>query len=636
MFRNGDLPFYLRVCASRADVDALARGSAFIAEADEPAYRAWLERMRKNGYRPYWVHAIDSNGPMRIAALAARNPEDIAWESHIDRGPREWDKSAMDLLMKRKFRLASLACDSQAGEAVFVSIWHKVAYAPYGDHYLWYRRNATQSREKIADEINHGKKPVAMVEYPDQGWTYYGVFGVSLDATYRTLGPELEFEPLLKERRQQTALGYRPVSFTSRSDGSRRRFAMVLWRDDPATTWDSLSVASRRLGLEIARREAGGFRSEFLTPVDGSRPYYVGWTRHDPPSGGETVPALAGLETALKDFMHERGIRGATLAVARNGQVLLSRSFGWSDRNATKPMAPGDPMRLASLSKRFTAAAIHKLIRDGKLKSDQKVVELLDLKAPPGKTMDPRWAKVTIQNLIDHRGGWRSADGGDPMLNPPPIAAEPRRPLPPSAREIIEYMAGQPLQFEPGTDRAYSDFGYCLLGRVIGRVTGRSYIDSIRALVLEPLTIEGVDVGRSLPQDRNSLEPEYVHPGDARNLFSTDQGAKIRHPDGGLSIEALDSTGGLIAPAADVARFFSHYGGREGRPDPPNDKRSVFTGQLPGTYAMALRLPGNLVIVVLCNQSVSVSGAPMNALSGLMERAAGKVQSWPTTELDRR
>jgi hypothetical protein len=44
---------------------------------------------------------------------------------------------------------------------------------------------------------------------------------------------------------------------------------------------------------------------------------------------------------------------------------------------------------------------------------------------------------------------------------------------------------------------------------------------------------------------------------------------------------------------------------------------------------MALRLPGNVVIVVLFNQRVAVSGAPMDAISTLMERAAAKVQAWP-------
>jgi len=70
------------------------------------------------------------------------------------------------------------------------------------------------------------------------------------------------------------------------------------------------------------------------------------------------------------------------------------------------------------------------------------------------------------------------------------------------------------------------------------------------------------------------------------------------------------------------------------RPNPPRDEHRIYFGELPGTFAMALRLPGNLVIVVLCNQRVSVSGSPKNALAGLMERAAAKVRSWPATKVN--
>ena len=628
--------FYLRVFARSADVDAPPGTSTFLIAALEPDYFAWLEGMRKAGYRPTWVHIVDGDGPVRFAALAVRNPEGLAWECRIDRGPKAWETLWNELYIKKRLRIASASCSLKSGELVVASIGNIAQYLSPGNSFLWFGCSDKGLNERIGNETGiFARKPVAIVGYPDQGSIRYAVFGVPLDAAYHWLSPELELEPLWKAKEERMALGYRPVSVISRPDSDRRRFAMVLWRDDPATSATGLTVSPRSFAFVNARMEAQGFRPQFLTPLTSKKLYHVGWTRQELPSGGAAVPALAGLETALTDFMRERGIRGATLAVAKDGRIVLSRSFGWSDRNATKPVAPGDPMRLASLSKQFTAAAIQKLIGEGKLAPDGKVVALLDIKPPQGKTMDPRWEKVTIQNLIDHRGGWRRADGGDPMLDSPQIATKPRRPFPPSARDIVDYMAGRPLDFEPGTERAYTNFGYCLLGRVIEQVTGRPYVDSIRALVLEPLNIKGVEAARSLPKDRHRLEPEYVHPGLANDLFSTEPEAKTRHPDGGLSMEALDSAGGLIAPAADVARFFSQHGGHDGRSNPPGDERRIYTGELPGTYTMALRLPGNLVIVVLCNQSVSVSGAPMDALSGLMERAAATIKSWPAAELDR-
>jgi hypothetical protein len=79
----------------------------------------------------------------------------------------------------------------------------------------------------------------------------------------------------------------------------------------------------------------------------------------------------------------------------------------------------------------------------------------------------------------------------------------------------------------------------------------------------------------------------------------------------------------------------SHYR-PDGRHTHPHNERPIHIGSLPGTFTMALRLPGDIVIVVLCNQSVPVSGAPMDRLAGVMERAAAKVKSWPTKERDLR
>ncbi len=635
VFVNAGSICYLRVFANAGEINVPTGPSSFVADALEPAYRSWLDRMRMARYRPTSVQLIDGDGPIRFAALAARNPEGLEWEARIDRGTTAWDDTYADLYKKRGFRVASFSYSSEGGEPVFASLWQKTDYRTPGTTYHWYNREISNLEPRIKEQEQQHRAPVAIVGCRGPNSTRYSVFGVPLDAEWWWLPPDLEMEPLLEKLGGRLAMGYRPVSLTSCAAVDRRRFAMVFWRDDPAATFWCIDADPRYFAFCNAQNEARGAQPLFLTPkVPARNLFYAGWTRQALPSGGQPVPALAGLETALQDFMRERGIRGATLAVAREGRVVLSRSFGWADRNATLPMAPRDPMRLASMSKLFTAAAIGKLIRDGRLKPEDKVALLLAIKPPKGRVMDPRWKAVTIQHLIDHWGGWRLVNDWDPMFATAAIAKELDRPTPASARDVIDYMAGQALQFDPGTAYAYSNFGYCLLGRVLEKITGSPYVDSIRRLLLEPLDITGVEAARSLPKDRNPREPYYVHPGFARDVFSTDPDATVdHHPDGGLAMETLDSTAGLIATAEDVVRFFSHYGGPDGRPNPPGDEHRFYIGDLPGTFAVALRLPGNLVIAVLCNQSVSVSGSSMFALPDEMKRAAAMVQSWPTDEL---
>lgn len=70
-------------------------------------------------------------------------------------------------------------------------------------------------------------------------------------------------------------------------------------------------------------------------------------------------------------------------------------------------------------------------------------------------------------------------------------------------------MTGQPLQYNPGTTYAYSNYGYCLLGRIIAAVTGQSYAEYIKQTVLTPLSVARPIQGRTLPAYRLSTEVKY-------------------------------------------------------------------------------------------------------------------------------
>ena len=68
--------------------------------------------------------------------------------------------------------------------------------------------------------------------------------------------------------------------------------------------------------------------------------------------------------------------------------------------------------------------------------------------------------------------------------------------------QIIQYMMGKSLDFDPGTAYAYSNFGYCILGRVIEKVSGQSYGQFVQNEVLKPLGIQNMRLGKNLLRDR--------------------------------------------------------------------------------------------------------------------------------------
>src|SRR5439155_9302611 len=149
--------------------------------------------------------------------------------------------------------------------------------------------------------------------------------------------------------------------------------------------------------------------------------------------------------------------------------------------------------RIASLSKPITGAAIDALVGRGKLSLHDKVFELLKLPPPPaGSTPDPRLKRITIENLLQHRGGWDKKAAGDPTYDFAPIEKAMGLDHPPDPSEIAIYMSGQPLQFDPGSQSVYSNFGYMLLGLVIEKLSGMSVHDFVKKSVFVPLTITDV------------------------------------------------------------------------------------------------------------------------------------------------
>lgn len=161
---------------------------------------------------------------------------------------------------------------------------------------------------------------------------------------------------------------------------------------------------------------------------------------------------MASLDGKLVQFMKTHKIEAATMAIKKDGKIVLSHGYGYSDRNKTLILAPDTLMRIASITKPFTAAAVKTLIREGKLKLDTKVMDVIDVQPFGGKVADPRWYDITVGHLLIHRGGWdRNATTveWDPMFKNAEIAKEMKLAQPIGPSQIISYMISRPLEFSP-------------------------------------------------------------------------------------------------------------------------------------------------------------------------------------------
>jgi N-acyl-D-amino-acid deacylase len=282
------------------------------------------------------------------------------------------------------------------------------------------------------------------------------------------------------------------------------------------------------------------------------------------PASGDSVPGLAGFDAEMLRFLPEHRIAGAQLAIARGGKLVFSRAYGYAQMENGQCMGVDTLMRIASISKPFTGVAAATLVQAGKLSPDESAFKALGYQPflPSGAQADPRIWKITVDDLMRHRGGWdrEKPASSDPMFQLVRIANEMKVASPPTPEQIVRWGMGRPLDFEPGSTSSYSNFGYCVLGRVIAKKSGVSYEDYVKSAVLAPLGITDMRVGHTRFQERAPGEAGYYCLGLQQlipSAYDVDSHRPLPSPYGSLSVEGMDANGGWLATASDLVRFAS-------------------------------------------------------------------------------
>ncbi|MEY9237155.1 CubicO group peptidase (beta-lactamase class C family) [Bradyrhizobium japonicum] len=198
----------------------------------------------------------------------------------------------------------------------------------------------------------------------------------------------------------------------------------------------------------------------------------------NPPSIRPPSPAERGAMARLaRSFMDKYDVPALSFAIGYAGTVVHEDAFGLADRERNETVTPRHLFRIASVSKMITSVTIFRLIEENRLKLTDRVFgsgALLgtDYGSPPYSAgID----QITLEHLLTHTAGGWSNDNRDPMFTHPRM----------DHAELIAWtLANRPLDRPPGQHYAYSNFGYCVLGRVIEKLTGQAYAEHVRTEVL--------------------------------------------------------------------------------------------------------------------------------------------------------
>jgi CubicO group peptidase (beta-lactamase class C family) len=343
------------------------------------------------------------------------------------------------------------------------------------------------------------------------------------------------------------------------------------------------------------------------------------------------------MEDAAVEFMGKHQVPGLSVAIAKDGKLAYVEAFGMAD-TAGEKLTSSHRFRIASVSKPITAVAIMGLVEQGKLALSDRVfgdggVLGRDFGTPPYK---PHVEEITIEHLLTHTaGGW---DNGGP--DPDPMFTHPRMD---HAHLISWTLDNLPIRHAPGEHHSYSNFGFCLLGRVIEKRAGEGYAAYVRDKVLKRCDVSGMEIAGNTLADRRPGEVVYY-------------GQQGENPYG-MQVARMDAHGGWIATPSELVRFLVHVDGFPTKPDilkaetlrvmttgssanPGYAKGWIVNkqnnwwhnGSLPGTITLMVRTSGGFCWAALTNTRQPQSRMDLD-LDRLVWNMVGKVTRWPDVDL---
>ena len=175
----------------------------------------------------------------------------------------------------------------------------------------------------------------------------------------------------------------------------------------------------------------------------------------------------------VQAFVESDDFCGAVL-LAKDGKIILKKGYGLANREWDIPNSPDTKFRLGSITKQFTGMLIMMLVADGKIELEAPMLTYLpDYRKDIGE-------KVTIHHLLTHTSGIPSyTDSEEFMMTKVRNHYDPDK-------FVVEFCSGD-LLYEPGSQYAYNNSAYFILGLIIEKVTGMTYAEALEERIFKPL-----------------------------------------------------------------------------------------------------------------------------------------------------
>lgn len=244
------------------------------------------------------------------------------------------------------------------------------------------------------------------------------------------------------------------------------------------------------------------------------------------------------IDKAIQNVMNEFQTVGVAAAVVKDGQIIYNQSFGYKDLENQTPLCNDHMMRIASISKSFTATSLMQLVEKGQISLDDDVSDLIGFKIRNPHHPD---VPITLRMILSHTASIRDKEDYSTLdhLNP----------------EVNGDCAESYYEYKPGEGYNYSNLGLNLAGTILEKMSGVRFDNYVRDSVIHRLGLCG---GHNVDSLDNSRFASIYRYQDGEYVKSSAYGSVAHRMDDyvmGYSAPVFSPTGGVKISAHDLATY---------------------------------------------------------------------------------
>jgi CubicO group peptidase (beta-lactamase class C family) len=191
----------------------------------------------------------------------------------------------------------------------------------------------------------------------------------------------------------------------------------------------------------------------------------------------------------IKKTMDKYNIKGMSIALVDDQNIVLEKGFGYADVENKIPATKDTAYRIGSISKLFTGMAVMQLYEQGKIDIDKPLKTYIPEFSIKAHFDQSKYPPITPRNLLTHHSGLFCD------LEKGVSSSLAQQPKDISLLNYLEILKNEYTSTAPGLVDAYSNFGFVLLGMLVEKVTGQNFSDYVDQNIFQKLNMQRTSFG---------------------------------------------------------------------------------------------------------------------------------------------